>query len=705
MGYTPPIRGKFLKKKPEPVKIPDLAGSVDGIINATKDLRYLKETVVNTLDDKIQEVDSTLDKATAFLNDSKEILLATRDEAIQVIKDIKQGEPGKDADEKAIEDRVLSRIPVPKDGISVDEKSVVEKVVALTKIDEKTLAKKVLEILPKNKASLKVITENITTDPMSVIDKIMELARDGKFKLKTDNVDGLDQTIASLRNQFANGKGYVHGGGFSNIYESGILVSNGLTGLNFTGSGVNSVTKNQTTGIITVDISGGGSSIELETNGTPNGNQSLLNLVQGTNMTITDDGLGNITFDSSGSGGDGTPYAETPSGTINSSNKVFTLAHAPSAAANTIVILDGVTQYEGIDYTVSGSTITFVTAPATGSTIFCYYNTILGGSLVLETNGTPNGSQILLNLVQGTNITLTDDGLGNITIDASGGGAVSSVANSDGTLTISPTTGSVVASLNLAHANTWTGLQTMSITGTAGAAGQDYGFKLTPTYNQTSTAAATDFLINRTQTAVGSGNQFFQDMQVAGSPKIQMSTAGSISMTGGLFTGLNGASDGRVTFGSTGGGFMRIIAPTGGFSPSYDWTLPSAQGGSNTFLKNNGSGTLSWASVTTGLVEQWGGNDINSSIGNNTYTIMLYAEYGMTINELKIISGSGTCTAAVKINGTNVTGISAVSVSSTIATGTASAANTVSTGDTVTLVLSSTSSLNNLQWTLKTTRT
>lgn len=41
----------------------------------------------------------------------------------------------------------------------------------------------------------------------------------------------------------------------------------------------------------------------------------------------------------------------------------------------------------------------------------------------------------------------------------SGGGAVSSVSNADGTLTISPTTGAVVASIALAHANTWTGLQ------------------------------------------------------------------------------------------------------------------------------------------------------------------------------------------------------------------------------------------------------
>lgn len=41
------------------------------------------------------------------------------------------------------------------------------------------------------------------------------------------------------------------------------------------------------------------------------------------------------------------------------------------------------------------------------------------------------------------------------------GGAVTGVSNSDGTLTISPTTGAVVSSLNLAHANTWTALQTI----------------------------------------------------------------------------------------------------------------------------------------------------------------------------------------------------------------------------------------------------
>jgi len=45
-----------------------------------------------------------------------------------------------------------------------------------------------------------------------------------------------------------------------------------------------------------------------------------------------------------------------------------------------------------------------------------------GGSIVLQTDGVNNGSQSILNLKEGTNITITDDGVGGVTIDASGGG-------------------------------------------------------------------------------------------------------------------------------------------------------------------------------------------------------------------------------------------------------------------------------------------
>lgn len=48
-----------------------------------------------------------------------------------------------------------------------------------------------------------------------------------------------------------------------------------------------------------------------------------------------------------------------------------------------------------------------------------------------------------------------------------GSAAVSGVSNSDGSLTISPTTGAVVASLAPGHANTWTGIQTFTNSGLA----------------------------------------------------------------------------------------------------------------------------------------------------------------------------------------------------------------------------------------------
>lgn len=126
----------------------------------------------------------------------------------------------------------------------------------------------------------------------------------------------------------------------------------------------------------------------------------------------------------------------------------------------------------------------------------CYTPGSGGSGPTLQTNGSNNTSQALLNFVNPSAFngltfafsnpsggietfavggTLGNAGLTNpsMTINGttctlggsctvSGGGAVASVVNSDGTLTISPTTGSVVASLALGHANTWTATQTLS---------------------------------------------------------------------------------------------------------------------------------------------------------------------------------------------------------------------------------------------------
>jgi hypothetical protein len=62
----------------------------------------------------------------------------------------------------------------------------------------------------------------------------------------------------------------------------------------------------------------------------------------------------------------------------------------------------------------------------------------------------------------------------NVQIGSNAAAGVTSVTNGDGTLTISPTAGAVIAAINLAHINTWTANQTfgnITVTGTCTGCG------------------------------------------------------------------------------------------------------------------------------------------------------------------------------------------------------------------------------------------
>ena len=86
------------------------------------------------------------------------------------------------------------------------------------------------------------------------------------------------------------------------------------------------------------------------------------------------------------------------------------------------------------------------------------------------------------------------------------------------------------------------------------------------------------------------------------------------------------------------------------------------------------------------------------------YTLDAYAAFGYTINSLAIKTGSGTCNATVKINGTAVTGISAIGVTSRVGVYTASGANTVTAGQRVIVTLDTTAAATDIELTLKYTR-
>ncbi len=97
-----------------------------------------------------------------------------------------------------------------------------------------------------------------------------------------------------------------------------------------------------------------------------------LDFTPASGVTATLISPGVVELDIAGSGGGGTPFQETPSGTMNSVNLVFTLSHTP--ITNTLIVfLNGVEQVVGVDIAVSGVTVTFTVAPEYDDTMKAVY--------------------------------------------------------------------------------------------------------------------------------------------------------------------------------------------------------------------------------------------------------------------------------------------------------------------------------------------
>ncbi|MEP6556101.1 MAG: hypothetical protein ABJB11_21275, partial [Ferruginibacter sp.] len=91
---------------------------------------------------------------------------------------------------------------------------------------------------------------------------------------------------------------------------------------------------------------------------------------------------------------------------------------------------------------------------------------------------------------------------------------------------------------NLKHLTIFTGSSANTKT-----AGNYVAVALEPTYNQTTgTAANTDFLINRTETAIGSGAQLLLDAQVGGTSKFNISRTGQGYFAGNVGIGITSPS-------------------------------------------------------------------------------------------------------------------------------------------------------------------
>lgn len=109
-------------------------------------------------------------------------------------------------------------------------------------------------------------------------------------------------------------------------------------------------------------------------------------------------------------------YNETPTGLVNGINTTFTLAHTP--ALNSLVLtIARQPQILGVDYTISGNTITYLSAPASGLTphnaIYAASAGVIQGTVYVETpGGLINGSNVTYSTVNVINtiISLTLNG-------------------------------------------------------------------------------------------------------------------------------------------------------------------------------------------------------------------------------------------------------------------------------------------------------
>lgn len=87
----------------------------------------------------------------------------------------------------------------------------------------------------------------------------------------------------------------------------------------------------------------------------------------------------------SGSSGPGFVDGEVPAGSVNGSNTVFTLSQAPSPPGSLQLYRNGILMKTGIDYTLSGATVTF------GGQSVPQTNDLLLASFRLASNGSPSG--------------------------------------------------------------------------------------------------------------------------------------------------------------------------------------------------------------------------------------------------------------------------------------------------------------------------
>ncbi len=79
------------------------------------------------------------------------------------------------------------------------------------------------------------------------------------------------------------------------------------------------------------------------------------------------------TNNAGGGGGSAVPFAGVPSGAVDGINRVFSLTNLGiplTVNPTSVIVWDNFPLIQGLGYTITGTTITFATAPASGDSVF-----------------------------------------------------------------------------------------------------------------------------------------------------------------------------------------------------------------------------------------------------------------------------------------------------------------------------------------------